>query len=148
MTLGVKLHGDYAVPFDDSGRALRELAAKMTAEGYAVNLEIGQRNRVTAQRGPCRMVLRLLDPHGTTNANSVRLLAKEGRVSYLWRGQWRDDLPRFGPLMDYYFNRELARQGIAASRRPVWIAALGKGCETRPDPGFSDIPVMLLRAGV
>ncbi len=147
FSLVVKLRGDYAVPFDDSGMALRTLASRMAADGYTVNLEIGQRNRVTALRGPCRMVLRLLDPHGTTHANTARTLAKEGRVGYIWRGEWRDDLPRFGPLMNYYFKRELTRQGISASRQPVWIAALGKGCEPLPDARFADIAVTLLRAG-
>lgn len=144
LSLGLKLHGDYAVPADDHAAALRVVAENLTRDGYVVRLELAERTRVTATRGTCRIVIRLLDPHATYHAASLKTLSVEGRVTYIWRGTWRERLPRFGPLMEYYFKRELARQGLAASRHPVWLAALGPQCRVRPDARFADVTVALV----
>lgn len=146
LSLGLKLYGGYASPADDGAGALRALAANLTASGYTVQLELAKRTRVTATHGTCRMVIRLLDPHATYNEAVVQKLSVEGRVTYIWQGAVQDSLPRLRPLMDFYFKRELARLGLAASRHPVWIAALGPGCPERPDVRFADVAVALVSA--
>jgi hypothetical protein len=146
LSLGLKLFGGLASPADDSAGALQALASNLTASGYTVQLELAKRTRVTATRGACRMVIKLLDPHATNYAAAIHTLSVEGRIAYNWRGLWRESLPRFGPLMEFYFKRELARHGLAASRHPVWIAALGPQCPDHPEVPFSDIEVALVPA--
>lgn len=144
LTIGLKLRGNHAVPAENWPTAMRQVARNYAAAGYEVSAEPGRVFWINVQRGECRLTVRLLDPHATRDADVARDLAPIGRVTYIWRGKWRDRLPRAGPLLEYYLQRELARQGLAASRRPVWIAALGGTCQDRPDPRLSDVPVALI----
>lgn len=143
LSLAFKLHGNYAVPSDDMAGALRQLAANLSRDSYSSQVEIGARNRVTAQRGECRLVARMLDPHATGLANIVRTLGSEGAIAYVWRGTWRTGPPRFAPLIEYYIKREAVRQGFAMQRHPVWIVALGSGCIPRPEARFADVTAIL-----
>lgn len=144
LTIGLKLCGDHAVPEENWPSAMRQTSRNYAAAGYDVSAEPGRFFWINIARGECRLTLRLLDPHATRGADVARDLAPIGRITYIWRGKWRDRLPRAGPLLEYYFQRELARQNLAASRRPVWIAAVGKRCRDRPDPRLSDVPVTLV----
>lgn len=146
LSLGLKFYGGFKSPMDDSAGALRSLASNLQASGYTVQLELAKRTRVTATRDSCRMVIRLLDPHATNRQATLERLSTEGRVAYIWQGSMQDSLPRFRPLLDFYWERELARLGLAASRQPVWIAALGPTCPERVDTRFADFEVTLVSA--
>ena len=146
LTLGLKLRADVLVPRDDAPTALQRIAGNFARGGYATAVEVAPRTRVTVVRGPCRVVLKLLDPHGTNAMSMIRQLAPEGWIAYARDGVWHASLPRAAPLFNYYFKRELARQGLAAARDPVWLAAIGPGCPARPDARLTDVPVRLVAA--
>ena len=97
--------------------------------------------KLLAQRGNCQITARVLDPHGTNDAFLAAQMEPLGQVRYAWDGAWHNGLPRFAPLMSYYFTRELARQGLVASRRGVWIAAVGRACPGNVDAGFSNVRI-------
>lgn len=137
LSLGLKLHGNFVVPGDDVHAALHQVAAGLDKQGWSARVDLTGRGWLHGARGPCLLTARVLDPHGTNNTAYIGQLAPKGRVRYAWDGQWRDSLPRFAPLMTYYFKREIARQGIAAARHGVWIVALSPGCAGQLDAGFS-----------
>ncbi len=141
VTLGLKLHGNYAVPPAEVYAALSQAAVSMQAQGWQVSTQLVGLGKLQAQRGNCQITARILDPHGTNDAFLTAQLTPLGRVRYAWDGAWHDSLPRFAPLMSYYFTRELARQGLAASRRGVWIAAVGPSCPGDVDAGFSSVRI-------
>ena len=146
VTLGLKLRADVLVPADDAPGALRQIGDNFARAGYATTVEVAPRMRVTASRGGCTVVLKLLDPHGTNYASVAQLLAPSGRLAYARNGVWQAALPRAAPLLEYYFRRELARQRLATARDPVWLAAIGPGCATPPDARLTDVPVRLVPA--
>ena len=141
VSLGLKLHGNYAVPPDDIAAALRQTAAQMQRQGWLVQTQLNGYGKWQARRGACEITARVLDPHGTNNTFLAEKLAPAGHIRYAWTGAWYDEMPRFAPLMSYYINREFARQGIATSRQAVWIVGIGRGCAGAIDAGFSRLRV-------
>jgi hypothetical protein len=135
------------IPTDDVAGALRRLGANFARAGYATTVEVTPRPRVIARRGTCTVAFKLLDAHATNQASMAQLLAPYGRVAYARNGSWQARLPRVGPLLEYYAKRELARQGVATARNPVWMAAIGSGCAVPPDTRLSDVPVRLVPGG-
>lgn len=147
LSLGIKLNGSYGVPIERWDAAYRAVADELQRQGFAAEAVFGAQIRVIATRGPCSLELRLLDPHSTKLTWQSSALQGSGRLHYAWRGGWSERLPRAAPLIDYYLARELARQGLPAARQAVWLVGAGSGCTTLPDPGFSTLPVSLVRGG-
>lgn len=143
VSLGLKWHGSRLLPTEDYGFAIAYSKADLIRQGYDVQIERLGLGKLLARRGDCIIVLRPLDPHATAQSFYRRKLSETGSIKYAWRGAWREDLPRIMPLIQYYGQRELARQSLSASRNPVWMAGIGQGCRDLPEAGFSNFGVRL-----
>lgn len=128
VSLALKFNGGDRVPADALEPVLRTAASRLAAQHYAVTFDPSKSEVIARSAGDCTMALRLLDPHGTYAPFFRSRIGAIGRLRYAWHGEWHDDLPRFGPLLDYYFQRELARQGLPAMRSAVWLVAADPAC--------------------
>lgn len=147
LTLGIKLNGSYGVPFERWVEAYAAVESDLKRQGFDARFIYGDHIKLVARRGDCGLEVRMLDPHATKLAWQSAAMQDTGELHYAWRGGWSDGVPRAMPLVEYYAQRELARQGLPASRHAVWLVAAGKGCPSLPDPGFSEQPVALEREG-
>lgn len=145
LTLGIKLNGSYGVPFERWVEAYAAVGSDLKRQGFETKFLYGDHIRLIARRGDCSLEVRMLDPHATKLTWQSAAMKSTGPVHYAWRGSWSEGLPRAMPLVEYYAVRELARQGLPASRHAVWLIAVGSGCKSLPDPGFSEKPVALER---
>ena len=134
---------DVAITEDRLGAA-QALAASIAGQGYAVAFARPGLPVVRAERGNCRLVARVLDPHGTFRDTEQRRAPPGWRFAYAWRGSIDTSLPRLGPLGEYYLARELARVGFVAHRAPVVMLAIQPGCPPI-DPAVLDIRETLMR---
>lgn len=146
ISLGLKLRADVLLPGDDIAAAYGAIADNFARAGYVTQVELNPRQRMTAYKGACSVVVKLIDPHGTIARDAELKLESEGRVVYGRGGDWYAQRPRVAPLLDYFFKRELARQRLPAARDPVWIVAIGPACPGRPDPALTDVAVRLVPA--
>lgn len=145
LSLAIKLAVlDVAVAEDQRG-ALRDLEAALAGQGYTASVPRADLPIVRAERGACSFTARVLDPHGLFRDTELLKLPKGWRVSYGWRGGWQADLPRLGPLVEYYVTRQVARFGVQARHAPVIMLSAAPVCPPLPAE-VVDIRVELRRA--
>lgn len=130
---------------EDQGDALRGLEARLAAQGYAVSVPRAALPIVLGKRGDCSFTARVLDPHGLFRDTELLKLRPGWTVRYGWRGDWHAELPRLGPLVDYYLARQLARFGIDAHHVVVVMLSNAPGCPPPPAAAV-DIRVEVRRA--
>jgi len=83
---------------------------------------------VQAQRGACRMWVRESSPHGTMRNIYDELAKPLGPLRFIYRGASFKEPPKLNPMLRFFFNREMARVGIATSRSPIYAVASSAAC--------------------
>lgn len=145
-SLGLKLSVlDVAVVEDQSG-AVADLRTALSGQGYAVSMPRPEIPVLRAERSGCALTARVLDPHALYRDIELLKLPPGWSVAYGWRGEWREAIPRFWPLAEYYTTRQLARFGIESSHGPVIMVLNQPGCAL-PNSAAADIRLRLSRAG-
>lgn len=145
LSLAVKLAVLNVEVAEDQREALRDLEADLSSLGYAASVPRADLPIVHGERGKCSFNARLLDPHGLFRDTELLKLPKGWDVHYGWRGSWQADLPRFGPLVEYYVARQVARFGIKARHAPVVMLSAAPTCP-KLATGTVDIRLELRRA--
>ena len=138
LSLAIKLAVQDVAIGENPASAVEAIANALRLDGFVVSATSSAPPVVKAARGNCTLIARVLDPHGTFRDTALSKFPRGWPVTYVWRGSWRQSLPRLGPLIEYYVQREMARIGIAASRAPVIMVARQPGC-TLPVPDFVDL---------
>lgn len=113
-------------PQEDIAGYLVAVSADLRADGFEATID--PRQFVVAERGACRMKVRDMQPMGVLRTTYERLGADFGPSRYAWRGAWRDPPPKYGPLLHYYIQRELARIGVTIPRPSITSVAAGPAC--------------------
>jgi hypothetical protein len=131
------------VTVEEVGETLAQAAFALEKQGYEVRIENIGHGRLTVKRGRCSGHVRLMDSHATANVFYRSTLRIFPNIRYAWRGTWYDRRPWLGPLIEFYGAREVARHGIAAKRKPLWIVGLGPKCPDEFPATFSDVPLMI-----
>jgi hypothetical protein len=86
----------------------------------------------------------VLDPIAIYRDTELLKLRPGWAAVYAWRGNWSSDLPRNGPLAEYFVARLLARIGVAASHAPVVMLLHLADCPL-PDADAVDVREPLYR---
>ncbi len=144
MSLALKSQSA-SVTVEDSNETLRLAASHLQHRAFEVRIENIGNGRLTVKRGRCSAQLRLMDSHATADTFYRSTLREFPHIRYAWRGSWYDSRPWLGPLLEFYAVREVARQGIVISRKPLWIAGLGPDCPTAFPAAFSTAPLTMRR---
>lgn len=127
LTLGVKAFAlSRPEPQENIPAYLAAVSADLKAAGFTTATD--PRQFVVAERGGCRMKVRDLQAMGSLRTAYERLGAEFGPTRYAWRGAWRDTPPKYGPLLHYYVQRELARVGVAVPRASITAVASSPAC--------------------
>ena len=142
VSLALKFQNATAI-VEDVNATLSQAAFMLEKQGYEVQIENIGHGRLTVERGRCSGHVRLMDSHATANTFYRATLRNFQDIRYAWRGTWYDRRPWLGPLIEFYGAREVARYGIAAKRKPLWIVGLGPECPAEFPATFSDVPLTI-----
>jgi hypothetical protein len=145
LSLGLKGNGSKSLS-EDSDKLLAQARSKLSAEGYSVEARMARKSKLIARKGSCLVTVRLVDAHAIALSHHKSKMPASATIRYAWRGNWLANRPRFWPLIDFYVKRELVRQGLAASRLPVWIAGFPESCTDMPSAAFSTIGLSMVPA--
>lgn len=145
LSLALKLAVLNVAVAEDLPAAVDDLKSALARQGYAVSVPRPEIPVVRAERGACALTARLLDPHAVYQHTELLKLQPGWTVSYGWRGEWQERLPRFWPLAEYYVARQFARFGMATDHGPVTMVLSQPGCAL-PRGEAADIRLHLSRS--
>jgi hypothetical protein len=145
LSLALKLAVLDVAVAEDQNTALRDLQSAIAAQGYTASVPRADLPIVRGDRAGCSFTARVLDPHGLFRDTELLKLPKGWAVQYGWRGGWTADLPRLGPLVEYYLARQVARFGVESRHAPVIMLSHAPGCPELPAETV-DIRIELRRA--